>query len=94
MDITGAQVRAARAFLDWNISDLAKVSGVSDKTIRLIENRGSEPQISGGLDATADYRSAGRMESMTKLRDALTAAGIVFVADKEDGPGIYCKDSD
>jgi transcriptional regulator with XRE-family HTH domain len=94
VDITGAQIRAARAFLDWTIADLAQASGVSDKTIRLIEQKGAKPQVSGGLNATVDYRSAGRLESMTRLRDALMAAGIQFAFDKRNGQGLYCKDCD
>jgi hypothetical protein len=92
MDITGAQIRAARAFLDWNISDLHKASGVSDKTIRMIEHK--DPRISGGLDATVEYRSAGRLESMKKLQTTLKKAGILFVADGEGGAGVYHRDRD
>jgi hypothetical protein len=88
MQLTGSQVRAARAFLDWNISDLAKASGVSDKTIRLIESRGTGPQISGGLDATIDYRSAGRLESMKKIQVTLEKAGIEFSSDGVSRVGV------
>lgn len=86
--ITGAQIRAARAFLDWNIADLAKASGVSDSTIRSIEHKGTEPQISGGLSATVPYRQAGRMESMKRIEKALVAAGITFLPDDGQGVGI------
>jgi transcriptional regulator with XRE-family HTH domain len=91
MEITGAQIRAARAFLDWSISDLAKASGVSDKTIRLIESKGTEPQISGGLDATVEYRSAGRLESIKKLRTTLENAGITFLPPWRQGVGLRGK---
>jgi hypothetical protein len=94
MDLTGAQLRAARAFLGWTLADLVKASGVNGTTISAIERKGMEPQISGGLDATLDYRTQGRLESMKKIQATLEKAGIVFVADKKDGQGVYCKDSD
>ncbi len=35
--ITGAQIRAARALIGWRQVDLAKASGVSELTIKLVE---------------------------------------------------------
>jgi hypothetical protein len=84
-------IRAARAFLDWNIVDLTNASGVSDTTIRSIEKADGEPQISGGLESTLDYRIAGRLESVQRIERALVDAGITFLHANAQGPGIRGK---
>jgi transcriptional regulator with XRE-family HTH domain len=88
MKITGAQIRAARAFLDWTLADLSKASGVSDSTIRSIEKISGSPVITGGLDATLVYRTSARDESVEKLVQALEAAGITFLSEAPDGVGL------
>ena len=42
--IVPAQIRAARALLDWRQIDLAKASGVSDLTIINFEGGATHPQ--------------------------------------------------
>jgi hypothetical protein len=88
MKITGAQIRAARAFLDWTIGDLSAASGVSDSTIRSIEKNSGATQITGGLEPTLEYRANARDESVNKLANALTAAGITFLPESAHGVGL------
>ena len=91
MKITGAQIRAARAFLDWTLADLAKVSGVSDSTIRSIEKNSGMPIITGGLDTTLKYRTSARDESVERLVGALEAAGIEFLTERGGSVGLRGK---
>ncbi|MDD3289211.1 MAG: helix-turn-helix domain-containing protein, partial [Alphaproteobacteria bacterium] len=41
---TPAQVRAARALLDWTRGDLAKAAGLSQETIKNVEYSSFHPQ--------------------------------------------------
>ena len=61
--ITGGQLRAARALLDWKQEDLASRSGVAAQTIRLFE-----------LGKRAPYR-----QTIDQLEAALEQAGIQFI---------------
>jgi DNA-binding XRE family transcriptional regulator len=63
--ILGRQVKAARALLSWTQLDLAKVSGVSEKTIVDFEDGKTKPQYN----------------TTVKLRTALSGAGIEFQND-------------
>jgi len=69
--LTAAQIRAARGFLDWKQSDLAKASGIAEVTIKKIERGGIDPRAST-LDA---------------LQRAFEKAGLVFLepGDTRDG---------
>ncbi len=67
-----AQIRAARALLDWRQVDLVKASGVSDLTIKNFEHGATHPHAST-LDA---------------MRGALEAAGVIFVEENGEGPGV------
>jgi transcriptional regulator with XRE-family HTH domain len=50
--ITGAQIRAARAFLRWSVQDLAKHCGVSESAIARAEKVDAVPGMRGrNLDA-------------------------------------------
>jgi transcriptional regulator with XRE-family HTH domain len=50
--ITGAQIRAARAFLRWSVQDLAKHCGVSESAIARAEKIDAVPGMRGrNLDA-------------------------------------------
>jgi transcriptional regulator with XRE-family HTH domain len=88
MKITGAQIRAARAFLDWTLADLTKASDVSDSTIRSIERNSGVPAITGGLDTTLQYRTSARDDSVEKLVRALEAAGIEFLPERGGSVGL------
>jgi len=72
-----AQLRAARALLNWSREELAAKSGTSSETIKSFELRGSDPRLS----------------SLNKWRRALEHAGVVFIEPNpmggdELGPGV------
>lgn len=67
-----AQVRMARAALNWSLADLSKAAGVHRNTISNFET-----EKYGGSD-----------EALTAIRDALEAAGVIFVAENGEGPGV------
>jgi len=70
------QIRAARAALKWQQSELSERSSVSIPTIKRIEG-GTGP-------VKANY------DTVTKLVDALEKAGIQFIDDAEK-PGVLWK---
>jgi transcriptional regulator with XRE-family HTH domain len=72
--ISTRQVKAARAMLGWSQDDLAKHSGVSYPTIARLE--------------AEDGPLGGRSDTAEKLQHALQSAGIIFVAENGDGPGV------
>jgi transcriptional regulator with XRE-family HTH domain len=72
--ISVAQLRAARALLGWTQDALAARSGVSKPTIARLE---LSPGEIGGYAATRE-----------KLIAALEAAGVIFVAENGEGPGV------
>ena len=74
--ITPAQIRAARALLDWSMVDLAKVAQVSVSTIKRMEDELQRP--------TAD-------RSMAPVQHAFQTAGVRFLPDDGDGPGVRYK---
>jgi transcriptional regulator with XRE-family HTH domain len=65
----------ARAALQIGVRDLAKLAGVSAMTVTRFENGHSE----------------GYAETLEKIRTALEAAGIIFVAENGEGPGVRLK---
>ena len=75
MTINVAQLRAARALLGWSQDQLAEKSGVSKPTIARLE-LGSSGNIGG-------YAS-----TQAKLRAALETAGVIFVEQNGEGPGV------
>jgi transcriptional regulator with XRE-family HTH domain len=77
MLLTGAQIRMARAFLQWSISDLAKTARVGISTVQRIE------QADGAPDA--------RGSNIQAVHDALIAAGIMFLPDDGNGVGVRGK---
>ena len=66
-----AQVRMARAALNWSLADLAKAAGVHRNTISNFE--------------TGKY--AGDEEKLAAVKAALETAGVIFVAENGEGPG-------
>jgi transcriptional regulator with XRE-family HTH domain len=62
--MTGAQIRAARGFLDWTVRDLGKKSKVHFNTIHAIE-RG---------------KSIARPETLAAIRKAIEKAGVQFTS--------------
>jgi len=70
--IKPAQCRAARALLDWSQQQLADAAKVGVVTVR---------QFEGGL---AQPRNA----TLDVLSRALETAGVIFVAENGEGPGV------
>lgn len=70
-----AQVRMARAALNWSLSDLAKASGVHRNTISNFET--------GKFGGSEAVRKS--------IREALEAAGVEFIAENGGGPGVRLK---
>ena len=76
--LTAAQIRAARALVDWSGPRLASETGLSLPTIRRMES------------ALGPGRSAA--ENVNAVQVALERAGVTFVpADAGGGPGVRLK---
>lgn len=65
MPVTSAQVRMARAALNWTVRDLAEASGLHRNTITNIEVG----------------RYAGNQESLALIESVLERAGIEFIGE-------------
>jgi transcriptional regulator with XRE-family HTH domain len=74
--VTVSQLRAARAMVGWSQDQLADRSGVSKPTIARLELAPQDSAI-GGYASTSE-----------KLVSALEAAGVIFIAENGDGPGV------
>jgi hypothetical protein len=72
--VTIRQIKAARALLDWTSADLSTASTVAESTIWRLE--------------AEDGPLGGRLETADKLINALERAGIVFIDEKDGGPGV------
>jgi transcriptional regulator with XRE-family HTH domain len=70
--VTSAQVRMARAALNWTVRDLAAATGLHRNTITNIEVG----------------RYAGDAATLTQLKDVLTRAGVEFIDENGGGPGV------
>jgi transcriptional regulator with XRE-family HTH domain len=68
-----AQLRAARAMLNWSQSELAARSELSVETIKRLES------IKGTLDAT-------KVSTLSAITSAFTQAGVEFT--NGDAPGV------
>ena len=78
--IDAAQIRAARALLNINQADLARIASVHVATIRRLE-------------AATEIRGAA--ETVWKIQRALEAADIEFIpAEAGRGPGVRLKQAD
>jgi DNA-binding XRE family transcriptional regulator len=72
MPVTSAQVKMARAALDWTVRDLAKATGLHRNTINNVEVG----------------RYGGDPDTLQKIEKALVAAGVVFIDENGGGPGV------
>ena len=72
--LTCDQIRMSRAALGWSISTLSEKSSVSVSTIKRIESH------EGFKKATE--------ANLRLIRETLQAAGIEFIGDAGDGPGV------
>ncbi|MCC5968402.1 MAG: transcriptional regulator [Pararhodobacter sp.] len=73
---TPEQFRAARALIGISQADLAALVQLSTKTIKRAEGQGPVP-------ASAEATAA--------IRAALEAAGVVFLPENGNGPGVALK---
>jgi transcriptional regulator with XRE-family HTH domain len=73
--LTSEQLRAARAMLRMEQSALAEASGVSTETIKRLE------RMTGELVGT-------RVATINALKITLQAAGVIFVDENGEGPGV------
>lgn len=71
--IDAAQIRAARALIEWKQQDLADKAGLSFATIQRMESLGT------------GRSSAANVDAVTK---ALEAAGVQFIAENGGGAGV------
>ncbi|WP_109367580.1 MULTISPECIES: helix-turn-helix domain-containing protein [Brucella/Ochrobactrum group] len=76
MNITASQIRAARGLLDWSQQQLATTANVGLSTIRSFET-GKRVPIANNLQA---------------IRTALEAAGVIFIDQNGNGPGVRLRD--
>ena len=72
MSISAAQLRAARGLLGWSQDHLAKAATVGRATIADFEAGKREPYA----------------RTIADLRGALEAAGVIFVDENGEGPGV------
>jgi transcriptional regulator with XRE-family HTH domain len=70
--ITPEQCRMARAALGLGVRDLAKLAKVAAMTVTRFENG----------------RTQGAPDTLTALQRALEKAGVIFVEENGDGPGV------
>lgn len=75
--ITSAQIRAARALLDWSRSDLSEKSGVGASALMRLES--------------ADGIPSGNIKTFEAVQRALEEAGVEFIGTPEDGAGVRWK---
>jgi predicted transcriptional regulator len=73
--ITPAQVRGARAMLELTQTDLAKAAGISKTAVVDFETSLSKPKAS----------------TITSIQRALEDAGVIFVEENGEGPGVRLK---
>jgi predicted transcriptional regulator len=74
--IIPAQVRAARSLLNISQDDLAAASEVPKRTLVRLELGQGEPQS----------------RTVVAVREALEAAGVVFIAENGGGAGVRLRD--
>ena len=72
--LTVEQIRMARAALGWSLEIMAEKCGVSSRTLRRIESE-------GGLQKATNA-------NLRLIRETLQDAGIEFIGDAGDGPGV------
>ena len=72
--LTCDQIRMSRAALGWSIAKLSEKSSVSVSTIKRLESQ------EGFTNATE--------ANLRLIRETLQAAGIEFIGDAGEGPGV------
>ena len=74
--ITVSQVRAARGLIGWSQTQLAAACGMSLPTIKRFET-GTGAKVSA--------------EAVKAMQTALETAGVIFVPENGEGPGVRLK---
>ena len=72
MPVTGAQVRMARAALNWTVRELAEATRLHRNTVTNIETE----------------RYVGDTASLTMIETVLKRAGVDFIDENGGGPGV------
>jgi transcriptional regulator with XRE-family HTH domain len=72
MPVTSAQVRMARAALNWSVRDLAEAAQIHRNTVTNIETG----------------RYAGDAATLAAILGALRRAGVEFIDENGGGPGV------
>ena len=72
--ITSAQIRAARALLDWSRQTLSDSSGVGISALMRLESANGIP--------------GGNIKTFEAVQSAFEKAGIEFIGTPDDGPGV------
>lgn len=72
--IIGAQIRAARALLNWSASEVADKFGSTRNTIQRLEQAEGVPST--------------KLQTILELKSAFEDAGVEFIGTPEDGPGV------
>ena len=72
MPVTSAQVKMARAALNWTVRDLAEATGLHRNTINNVEVG----------------RYAGDPATLQRIEKVLVAAGVEFIDENGGGPGV------
>jgi len=75
--ITSAQIRAARALLNWSRSDLSAFSGVGPSALMRLESSDGVP--------------SGNIKTFEAVQKAFESAGIEFIGTPENGAGVRLK---
>ena len=70
--ITPQQIRGARAMLGMTQAALAAAAGISTTALNNIERGAADPKSS----------------TLTAIQRALESAGVIFVAENGEGPGV------
>ena len=76
-ELSSCQIRAARALLRWSAEDLARESQLGVTTIRRAELAEDQTSLTAANDLA--------------VRRALESAGVVFIDENGDGPGVRLK---
>jgi transcriptional regulator with XRE-family HTH domain len=72
MPVTSAQVRMARAALNWTVRDLAESAGLHRNTVTNLEIG----------------RYSGDPKTLAVIEQVLTKAGVEFIDENGGGPGV------
>lgn len=75
--IVGAQIRAARALLNWSASEVADKFGSTRNTIQRLEQAEGVPST--------------KLQTILELKRAFEDAGVEFIGTPEDSPGVRLK---